>query len=127
MSTSLVPHVRSPLAIATQRRQESILERAEAVIDEVETRRHERMDFWMGMMRDSEAVPLARLRASELSAKVDGDFETAKHPPPPAKGFLDMVRTRSTRLMELRDAMSGTAAIESMDRDEAEEAEFELV
>lgn len=36
--------------------------------------REERQQFWTAMMKDEEAHPVARLKASELLAKASGDF-----------------------------------------------------
>lgn len=86
----------SPIIEST--RQE--LEKAEKLKAEIIERKARRIEFWMAAMDDEEQKMTDRLRASELSAKADGDF-VERREVTIANTYREILMTRAGSLEEL--------------------------
>lgn len=114
----------SPIVEST--RQE--LEKAEKLKAEMIERKARRIEFWMDTMDDIEQKMTDRLRASELSAKADGDFVERKEVTI-ASTYREILMTRAGTLEELEPPhkiLMLEADFVEESEDDAEELDYEV-
>lgn len=128
----MLERIDSPIIASTK----SEIEREAEFRSGAMERRRTRMEFWMGLVSGEESDPSQengipklsdRIRASELAAKVDGDFVERKEVSIVAT-YREMIMTKAGRLEELcppsEFAMLDADIVEMAESEEA--GEYEL-